>query len=129
MHSFVLYYRLSLDTQHSYIDLVLFSAPSQMVACDVIPPLGNSDHNDTHIALKLFQNPSPVKSLKQIIWRCFHANFGKANHLLDAIDCTFLDDRSDIDDIMEQVGGEIYGSYGGMHTQGVTKPGTGRTDA
>ena len=27
------------------IDLALPSTPSQMVSCDVIPPLGNSDHN------------------------------------------------------------------------------------
>ena len=81
-------------------DLVLLSAASQLVTCDVIPraPLGNSDHNGVCIGLKLFWKPSPVKTPKHIIQRYSRADFDKANHLLDTIDTCriFLDDRSDI---------------------------------
>jgi len=39
------------------IDLVLLSAPSQLVRCEVIPPLGNSDHNGINLSVKCFRNP------------------------------------------------------------------------
>ena len=53
----------------SLIDLVLLSSPSQLVSCNVIPPLGNSDHYGINLTIKCFQNMPPVKSRKRTIWR------------------------------------------------------------
>ena len=100
----------------NYIDLAVLSAPSQLVACDVIPPLGNVDHSGIHIHLKWLRKQSPVKTPKQITLRYTQADFDKAHHLLDAVGWTFLDDGSDIDTMWNMWGGEIYGSYGGMYT-------------
>ena len=79
------------------IDLVLLSAPSQLVRCEVIPPLGNSDHNGINLSVKCFRNPPPVKSRKRTIWRYSHADFDQANNLISAADWTFLDDETDMD--------------------------------
>ena len=79
------------------IDLVLLSAPSQLVRCEVIPPLGNSDHNGINLLVKCFRNPPPVKSRKRTIWRYSHADFDQAHNLISAADWTFLDDETDMD--------------------------------
>ena len=81
----------------SLIDLVLLSSPSQLVSCNVIPPLGNSDHNGINLTIKCFQNTPPVKSRKRTIWRYSHADFDKANRLIKATDWTFLDNETNID--------------------------------
>ena len=81
----------------SLIDLVLLSSPSQLVSCNVIPPLGNSDHNGINLTIKCFQNTPPVKSRKRTIWRYSHADFDKANRLINATDWTFLDNETNID--------------------------------
>ena len=46
------------------IDLALLSAPSQLVNCNVIPPLSNSDHNGFTLTLKWSRNPPPMKAKK-----------------------------------------------------------------
>ena len=79
------------------IDLVPLSAPSQLVSCNVIPPLGNSDHNGIHFILKRFRNPSPVRTRKRNVRRYSHADFDKANTLIIENDWTFLDNESDMD--------------------------------
>ena len=103
LHSFELTQVVSQPTcinpsgNSTLIDLVLLSAPSQLVSCNVIPPLGNSDHNGIHLTLKRFWNPSPVKTQKRNVWRYSHAHFDKANALINANDWTFLDNESDMD--------------------------------
>ena len=77
-------------------DLVLLSATSQLVSCDMIPPLGNTDHNGIDAALNWFLNPPCVKTPSESFGDTL-ADFSKTKHLLDAIDWTFFDDGNDID--------------------------------
>ena len=72
------------------IDLVLLSVPSQLVNCNVITPLGNSDHSGVDVTLKWSRNARPVKASKQTIWRYAHADFAKANQLINRTDWSFL---------------------------------------
>jgi len=51
------------------IDLALLSEPSQLVNCEVIPPLGNSDHNGIDLTLKVAHKPPPVKTCKRTVCR------------------------------------------------------------
>lgn len=85
----------------SLIDLVLLSVPSQLVNCNVIPPLGNSDHSGISVTLKWSRNPCRVKASKRTIWRYAHADFDKANRLIEATDWSFLKDVSCIDAVWD----------------------------
>ena len=67
LHSFVLMQVVPEPTHinpssSTLIDLALLSAPSQLVNCNVIPPLSNSDHNGFTLTLKWSRNPPPVKA-------------------------------------------------------------------
>ena len=79
------------------IDLALLSAPSQLVNCNVIPPLSNSDHNGFTLTLKWSRNPPPVKAKKRSIWKYAQADFEKANRLIETTDWTPLYNESNID--------------------------------
>ena len=69
----------------------------QLVACNVIRPLSNSDHNGMHTTLKWFPNSTSIKNPKRTVWRYSHANFERANCILVATDWSFLDVQFDID--------------------------------
>ena len=67
LHSFVLTQVVPEPTHinpsgSTLIDLALLSAPSQLVNCNVIPPLSNSDQNGFTLTLKWSRNPPPVKA-------------------------------------------------------------------
>ena len=104
LHSFVLTQVVPHPTHmnpsgnSTLIDLVLLSYPPQLIACNVIPPLSNSDHNGVHTTLmKWFPNSSSIKNPKRTVWRYSHADFEKANRILVATDWSFVDVQFDID--------------------------------
>ena len=87
------------------IDLALLSTLSQMVSCDVIPPLGNSDHNGIGLLLNWSSKPPSVKAKQRSIWKYDHADFDKANRVISDADWSFLKDQIDVDvawDLWEQ---------------------------
>ena len=70
----------------SLIDLVFLSHPLQLMHCDVSPPLGTSDHNCVNLGLRcLPTSTSSIKTVQRTIWRYAHADFERANSLLDEI--------------------------------------------
>ena len=74
-------------TCKSLIDLVFMSNPSVLESCNIIPPLANSDHLGIHLNLKWKRtgsSPSTRSSPQRVIWRYKHADFDKANELLQA---------------------------------------------
>ena len=77
----------------------MLSEPSQLVNCEVIPPLGNSDHNGIDLTLKVAHKPPPVKTCKRTVWRYALAYFEKANALIAEADWSFLQNEKDIDTV------------------------------
>jgi len=71
------------------IDLALLSEPSQLVNCEVIPPLGNSDHNGIDLTLKVAHKTPLVKTSKQTVWRYALAHFETANALIAEADWSY----------------------------------------
>ena len=51
------------------IDLALVSTPSLLQNCEVISPIGNSDHNGILLQLKWKSNQQQVRSQPRPIWR------------------------------------------------------------
>ena len=103
LHSFVLTQIIPEPTHinpsgsSTVIDLALLSAPSQLVNCNVIPPLSNSDHNGFTLTLKWSRNPLPVKARKRSIWKYAQADFEKGNRLIETADWTPLYNESNTD--------------------------------
>ena len=78
---------------------------SQMVSCDVIPPLGNSDHNGIGLLLNWSSKPPSVKAKQRSIWKYDHADIDKANRVISDADWSFVKDQIDVDvawDLWEQ---------------------------
>ena len=70
----------------SLIDLIFLSHPLQLVHCDVSPPLGISDHNCVNLCISSCHAASTsIKTAPRTIWRYAHADFERANMLLDEI--------------------------------------------
>ena len=79
------------------IDLALLSNPSQLMSCDVIPPLGSSDHSGISLHLKWSAGSIPGRTSKRVIWRYAHADFQKACRLINETNWDWLYDLSDVD--------------------------------
>ena len=83
----------------SLIDLALMSLPENLLSCSVIPPLENSTYNvHSGIHLKMRTRPVRAKGLsRRTVWRYTHANFEKANRLIESLDMSSILDPNDID--------------------------------
>ena len=68
-----------------------------MVSCDVILPLGNSDHNGIGLLLNWSSKPPSVKAKQRSIWKYDHADFDKANRVISDADWSFVKDQIDVD--------------------------------
>ena len=79
------------------IDLVLLSQPPLLISCHIIPPLANSDHHGIHLKLKPRKQNSNIHATRREVWRYTHADFPKANYLLDELDLGQVFVPSDID--------------------------------
>ena len=90
--------------KETLIDLALLSSPSQRKECSVIPPLCNSNYDGINLILKWSYSNSSLgrgKVARQNIWKYTHADFEKANLLIEAGDWTFLYNVSDINQTWE----------------------------
>ena len=94
-HCCLIWYKLSLtqvvtEATHvntngtaTLIDLALVSNHSLLQNCEVIPPIGNSDHNGILLQLKWKSNKQQVQPQPRPLWRYAHADFNKACDLID----------------------------------------------
>ena len=83
----------------SLIDLALLSSPEKLSSCSVIPPLENSTYN-VHSGIHLKMRTRTVRNKRlsrRTVWRYKHANFEKANRLIESLDMTSILDPNDID--------------------------------
>ena len=79
------------------IDLVLLSQPPLLISCHTIPPLANSDHLGIHLKLKTRKQNSNMHAARRKVRRYTHADFSKANYLLDELDLGQVFVLGDID--------------------------------
>jgi len=79
--------------------LALLSLPENLFSCSVIPPLENSTYNvHSGIHLKMRTRPVRAKRLsRRTVWRYTHANFEKANRLIESLDMSSILNPNDID--------------------------------
>ena len=78
------------------IDLVAMSLPSALVSCTTTSPLCNSDHLGIHLRLLWRSNQLSKKYSSRVILRYNHADWDKAQDLLDVVDWDSLLLSSDV---------------------------------
>ena len=69
--------------QPSLIDLVFLSNLSSFRFCNIISPLGNSDHNGLQLNLSWSTTMSNLSSQSRSIWNYSRADFSRARDLID----------------------------------------------
>ena len=69
--------------QPSLIDLVFLSNLSSFRFCNIISPLGNSDHNGLQLSLSWSTTISNLSSQSRSIWNYSQADFSRARDLID----------------------------------------------
>lgn len=78
----------------SIIDLLLVSDPQLVRSCLTIPALFNSDHYGLKIELNL--KTIPIATKRRTVWRYSHADWEKANSLIESTNWDSLLDPDDI---------------------------------
>ena len=68
------------------IDLIFVSSPSQVISCEKIPALANSDHYGLHLIQSTKTSKKQSKILPRMTWRYSDAKFVKIADLLDEVD-------------------------------------------
>lgn len=58
----------SSNSRSSTIDLVLLSNPSQLASCNVLPPIGSSDHFSVSVTLNLPQKKKQTQPRMKSVW-------------------------------------------------------------
>ena len=71
--------------KESMIDLALVSSEAQVISCETVPPLANSDHDGILLQWK-WRISTSVKTAPRPIWRYAQADFKQANQLLSECD-------------------------------------------
>ena len=80
----------------SLIDLIFLSSPKDLVFCDTLPPLANSDHLGLSFAVAIAKpRLTPTRSMRRV-WRYAFADFDLANDMLSAIDWSALLSSGDV---------------------------------
>ena len=83
----------------SLIDLALLSSPENLSSCSVIPPLENSTYN-VHSGIRLKMKTRSARTTRlsrRTVWRYTHADFEKANRLIESLDMNSILDSNDIE--------------------------------
>ena len=81
----------------SMIDLVFTSCLSNIIACNTITPLSNSDHMGILVPYKIPHTNKHANSLPREVWCYSLGDYAKACDMLDNIDWDCLLCKSDID--------------------------------
>ena len=69
----------------SLIDLAILSDVSQLIECNNMPPLSNSDHSSIEIKLKTWNSRPTSANHKRQVWNCKNADFNRACELIDSV--------------------------------------------
>ena len=70
----------------SMIDLIAMSSPSLFQSCKTIPALSNSDHLGLSLQSQWKHASQPQSHPKRIVWRYAHADWQRANNLIQETD-------------------------------------------
>jgi hypothetical protein len=82
----------------SLIDLVFLSSPSNLISCEAVSPLSNSDHLGLSLAVSSVKIKCNPKRNGRKVWRYAHADFELAQEMLDAVDWNSLFQSPDVND-------------------------------
>ena len=74
------------DHTCTLIDLIFVSSRSQVISCETIPALANSDHYGLHLIQSIKTSKKQSKIPPRTTWRYSDANFVKIADLLDEVD-------------------------------------------
>ena len=80
----------------SLIDLVFLSSPSNLISCETVSPLSNSDHLGISFAVSAVKTKSNPKRSGRKVWRYVFADYDLAHEMLDTIDWSSLFQSSDV---------------------------------
>ena len=69
------------------------SSPKDLLFCETLPPLANSDHLGLSFAVK--PKSTPTRSMRRV-WRHAYADFDLANDMLSAVDWSALLSSGDV---------------------------------
>ena len=83
-------------TCSSLIDLVFMSSPDNLIFCETVSPLSNSDHLGLFLAVSAVKAKSNPKRNGRKIWRYALADYNLAHEMLDAIDWSALFQSADV---------------------------------
>ena len=84
------------NSTSSTLDLVLLSNPEQLESCDVLPPIGSSDHSSVSVSLSLPQKKRDNKPPTKSVWIYKAADMSKARELLPSLPLSNTTDDVDI---------------------------------
>ena len=84
------------STCSSLIDLVFLSTHSNLIFCETVAPLSNSDHLGLSLAVSAVKAKCNPKRSGRKIWRYALADYDLAHEMLDAIDWSALFQSSDV---------------------------------
>ena len=84
------------STCNSLIDLVFLSSPSNLIFCETVSPLSNSDHLGLFLAVSAVTTRCNPKRNGRKIWRYAFADYDLAHEMLSAIDWNSLLQSTDV---------------------------------
>ena len=76
----------SSNGNQTLIDLALLSDVSQLIECNNVLPLSNSDHSSIELKLKAWNSRPPPINQKRRVWNHEDADFDKTCELIDSVD-------------------------------------------
>ena len=76
----------SSNGNQTLIDLALLSDVSQLIECNNVLPLSNSDHSSIELKLKAWNSRPPPINQKRWVWNHEDADFDKTCELIDSVD-------------------------------------------
>ena len=84
------------SNSNSLIDLIFLSSPNNLIFCETIPPLSNSDHLGLQLEVSIPKpKRNPTRRVRKV-WRYAYADFNLADQMISAIDWDTLFSSNDI---------------------------------
>ena len=83
---------------NSLIDLVFLSSPTDLLLCETIPPLSNSDHLGLHFKISIPKSKRHSTKCERKVWRYAYTDFNRANEMIADTDWETLLSSSNINE-------------------------------
>ena len=100
------------------IDLALISSPENIISCETVPPLSNSDHLGILVVTEgQKRQPTVQNNPRRQIWHYARADFELASNILSNLDLASIMDTNDIHQSWEKVEGSFLKHYGVLYPQ------------